>query len=218
MIVTRQRRKPFNFGRLILPLVAIALIVFAFAWPPSRNVITSGPMSPVWRIAGNFWDGIAAPFHFAAQNQVITDRNRQIAMLQNQLTTAQNDAQSKTKQIAALQSQMDQMQAQAASTRAAPSANSARVAPRPAASAGAFGAASMSGDLSSGASADMRRTAQYWTAMDPENAAKLAQKLPPSYDARVFALMPPEAVGAILDALPPSFAAKLTQEHPDLQR
>lgn len=222
MIVTRQRRKPFPYRRLILPIVAIALVAFAFAWPPSRNVITSGPMSPAWRVAGDAFGNIAAPFHFAAQNQVITDRNRQIVTLQNQLTAAQNDAQNKSKQIAALQGQIDQLQTQAASTRNAPAnASPARGAARPASSGGAFAAAggtSMAGDLSAGASSDMRRTAQYWTAMDPENAAKIAQKLPPSYVARVFSLMQPDAVGAILDALPPSFAAKLTQEHPELQR
>ncbi len=48
VIVTRQRRKPFPWRRLILPVVAIGLVVFAFVWPPSRNVILNGgPLSPM---------------------------------------------------------------------------------------------------------------------------------------------------------------------------
>jgi flagellar motility protein MotE (MotC chaperone) len=64
----------------------------------------------------------------------------------------------------------------------------------------------------------MRRTAQYWASMEPENAAKLAQRLSPVYVARILSLMQPDSVGAILDALPANYAAKLTQEHPELQR
>ncbi|MBV8488941.1 MAG: hypothetical protein JO199_00325, partial [Candidatus Eremiobacteraeota bacterium] len=49
MIVTRQRRKAFPWRRFILPVVAIALVIFAFVWPPSHNVIFGGPMSPAFR-------------------------------------------------------------------------------------------------------------------------------------------------------------------------
>ena len=90
MIVTRQRRKPFPWRRLILPLIAIALVVFAFSWGPSRNVITGGPMGPLWNTVGSTFDKVATPFHFAAQNQLITDRNKQILALQNQITDLQN--------------------------------------------------------------------------------------------------------------------------------
>ena len=213
MIVTRQRRKPFPFKRLILPLIAIGLIAFAFIWPPSRNVITSGPMGPLWRTAGNAWGNVSAPFHFAAQDQVITDRNRQIAALQAQLAQAQSTGSGKDKQIQSLQSQIDQLSAQAASARGGSTAE--KTMPRPTTSTGALSFAS---DAAAGTTPDIQRTAQYWTSMDPDNAAKIAQRLPPSYVARVFAQMQPDAVGAILDALPASYAAKLTQEHPLLQR
>ncbi len=213
MIVTRQRRKPFPYRRLILPVLAIALVVFAFWWAPSRSVIAGGPMAPVWQTAGAWWGNVAAPFHFAAQNREITDRSRQIVQLQGQLATAQSTAQAKDKQIAALQQQIDQLQSQAASARSAGPPAKGAAAPRPVPSAGAFGS-----DAAAGTTPDIQRAAQYWTSMDPENAAKIAQRLPPSYVARVFAQMQPDAVGAILDALPPSFAAKLTQEHPEIQR
>jgi flagellar motility protein MotE (MotC chaperone) len=64
----------------------------------------------------------------------------------------------------------------------------------------------------------MRRTAAVWAAMDAESAAKVVQKLPQDYVARVFALMSPDAVGAILENLPASYAAQITQEHPQLHR
>jgi flagellar motility protein MotE (MotC chaperone) len=225
VIVTRQRRKPFPFKRLLLPLIAIALVVFAFIWPPSRNVILNGPAAPAARVVGSAYDNAAQPFHFAAQNQVITDRNRQIEALQAQLTQAQGEAADKAKQIASLQTQIDQLQTQAASSRSAVSP----IPGRPAAGSTAAGAAGgtfssntaqggyVVGDLSSGASADIRRTGAYWASMEPENAAKLAQRLPTSYVARVFAQMSPNDVGAILDALPAAYAAKLTQENPEIQ-
>jgi flagellar motility protein MotE (MotC chaperone) len=62
----------------------------------------------------------------------------------------------------------------------------------------------------------MRRTAAIWAAMDAESAAKVVQKLPDDYVARVFALMSPDSVGAILENLPAAYSARLTQEHPQL--
>jgi flagellar motility protein MotE (MotC chaperone) len=226
VIVTRQRRKPFPFKRLLLPLLAIALVVFAFVWPPSRNVIFNGPAAPAARAVGNAYDTAAQPFHFAAQNQVITGLNRQIETLQSQHAQDQADAASKAKQIAALQQQIDQLQTQAASTRSNASPLPARQASGPAAPAaapsGAFSSSTaqggyVAGDLSAGATADIRRTGAYWSSMEPENAAKLAERLPTSYVARVFAQMSPNDVGAILDALPAPYAAKLTAENPEIQ-
>jgi flagellar motility protein MotE (MotC chaperone) len=225
VIVTRQRRKPFPYKRLLLPLLAIVLVVFALIWPPSRNLILNGPAAPAARAVGNAYDNASQPFHFAAQNQVITDRNRQIEALQAQLTQAQSEAADKAKQVASLQSQIDQLQTEAASSRSATSPNPGR----PATASGAGGVPGgtfssntaqggfVAGDLSAGASADVRRTGAYWASMEPENAAKLAQRLPTSYVARVFAQMSPNDVGAILDALPAAYAAKLTQENPEIQ-
>jgi flagellar motility protein MotE (MotC chaperone) len=207
VIVTRQRRKPFPYKRLVLPLIAIALAAFALWWGPSRNAIAGGPLAPVWRSAGNWAATIAAPFHFAAQNQTITNLNRQIASLQSQLASAQNDGRSKEQRISQLQRQLDRLQTQAATARSSPA--SAVVRPAPAASAGAFGAGS---NAAANATPDMKRTAAYWGAMDPDNASKVIQRLSPAYVARVLALMDPQTVGAILDALPPAYAAKLTQE------
>ena len=220
MIVTRKRKKPFPIKRLILPVVAVLLVAFAFSWGPSRNAMSSGPMAPLVRNTQAYFDTIAAPFHFAAQNQIITDQNRKIAALQTQVATAKTDAQGTGKKIADLQTQLDQAQTQLASANGSAAQAAARGAalgqssPRP----GPSDVALVGSDLSANSSPDMKRTANYWAAMDPENAAKVAQRLPPAYVARVLALMQPEAVGTILDNLPPAFAAKLTQEHPELKR
>jgi flagellar motility protein MotE (MotC chaperone) len=228
VIVTRKRKKPFPLKRLLLPAIAIALAIFAFSWGPSRNAMSSGPMGPVVRTTGAWFDTIAAPFHFAAQNQIITAQNRQIAALQSQVAAAKSESQSKEKTIADLQTQLNEAQTQLASA----SGNAAQAVgrgaslghgtPRPGPSVlgltGGTNVALAGSDLTSGATPDMKRTADYWAAMDPENAAKVAQRLPPAYVARILALMPAESAGTILDNLPPSFAAKLTQEHPELKR
>ncbi|MGB6985086.1 MAG: hypothetical protein WBD74_03820 [Candidatus Aquilonibacter sp.] len=215
MIVTRRRRKPFPWKRLILPVIAIGLIVFAFVWGPSRNVLTGGPLQPLLQNIGSRFNTIAAPFHFAAQNQVITDRNRQIVQLQGQITDFQSQLAAKDKQISSLNGQISQLQTQEANSRAA-------AAPATSAAPAAGGtnpiAASSGGDLASGATQDMRRTAQLWANMDASNAAKVIQRLPVPYVARVLALMSPDDAGAILDAVPAAFAAQLTQENPTLKR
>lgn len=217
MIVTRRRRKPFPWRRLILPVVAIGLVVFAIAWPPSRNVVTGGPLSPVWQNLGARFDTIAAPFHFAAQNQVLTDRNRQITQLQSQIADLQSQGIAKDKRISALNAQIGQLQSQAASAHSAATAPGAAK-PATAAQNDPAGATSAGGsDPSSDATPEMRRTAQVWANMQPENAAKVVQKLPVPYVASVLALMSPDDAGAILDAVPPTFAAQVTQEKPSLR-
>jgi flagellar motility protein MotE (MotC chaperone) len=224
VIVTRQRRKPFPWRRLILPLIAVGLVAFVFWWEPSRNVVTNGPLAPMWRAAGPTFDTIATPFHFEAQNLLLTDRNKQIVTLQKQVADLQSQVGAKDKTISDLNGQIGQLQTQAASSRgsstaasAAPAASSAPVA-AVANSSTSAGNGLVLNDLSSGATPDMRRTAQYWANMEPDNVAKVLPKLPIPYVARVLALMSPGDVGAILDALPATYAAQLTQEHPELKQ
>jgi len=216
VIITRQRRKPFPWRRLILPIIAIGLVVFAFVWGPSRNVITSGPAAPLWNVIGSTFDKVAVPFHFAAQNQKLTDANKQIVTLNGKLSDLQGQMVVRDKQITDLNSQVAQLQSQAASTRAsaAPAASAA-----PGSAAAAAGASpGAANDLTTGATPDMRRTAQDWANMEPDNLAKVLPKLPVTYVARILALMSPDTVGPILDALPPAYVATLTQENPGLKR
>lgn len=213
MIVTRQRRKPFPWKRLMLPVAAVALLAFALVWQPSRNVLAKGPLAPVWRATAPFASAVAQPFHYAAQNQLLTERNREIAVLKKQLAQARNRVSAKDKRVAALSAEVTQLQQQAAQAAAAPARAASQTANRTTVAATPAG-----GDLTVGATADMRRTAAYWSNMDPSNAAKVVQRLPITYTARILALMSPDNVGAILDALPASYAAKLTQDHPELKK
>lgn len=221
MIVTRKRRKPFPWKRLILPVIAIALVIFAFVWGPSRNVIANGPMAPVWRASGSAYGTVSKPFNFAAQNEMLTEKNKQIVALQKQVVDLQSQASAKDKKIGSLTGQVQQAQLQAASPKATPAAQQSAAPAQSDASNAAFASTtsqSSGSDLSSGATPDMRRTASYWGNMEPENAAKLIQKLPVPYVAHILALMSPDTVGAILDALPSGYAAKLTQDHPELKK
>jgi flagellar motility protein MotE (MotC chaperone) len=206
MIVTRRRKKPFPWRRVLLPTVAVALLVAAFSWAPSRNWIATGPMAPMWRTPA--FQAVAAPFNGMALQQEVGSKDRDIASLQKQLANARAQIGDRDKQISQLQTQLNGAQTEAAQAKAAkPAAPSAAGTPAPAAAQ----------DLSSQATPDIQRTAQVWAAMDSESAAKIVQKLPQDYVARVFAVMSPEAVGAILENLPASYAAKLTQEHPQLK-
>ncbi|MGZ3497647.1 MAG: MotE family protein [Vulcanimicrobiaceae bacterium] len=218
MIVTRKRRKPFPWKKVALPILAAALLIAAFSWPPSQNWILNGPLAPVWRAVAP----VTAPFHLAAQQRTISDQGHQIAALQKQLSDEKSQIADRDKQIASLQKQLDQAQTQVAQAQS-PSRSQPSVPQKENAQAPAFETASssgsvQSGDLSQGATPDMRRVAAQWSSMDADAAAKVVQKLPLSYVARVFALMSPDAAGAILQSLTPAYAAELTQEHPELRR
>lgn len=215
MIVTRQRPKPRQVHKILLPVIALVLLALAFILPPSRNLIVNGPLAPAFRVAGNFFENAAKPLHFAALNSEIGKRDRTIAQLQAQINDQKTQLAGRDKQISALQSQINQMAQQGVADRAknvpkAPAATSD--------AGGGTGTPQTSGsDLTANATPDMRRTASQWSSMDAESAAKVVQKLPVPYVARVLALMPADAAGQILNALPPSYAAALTQEHPELR-
>jgi flagellar motility protein MotE (MotC chaperone) len=209
MIVTRRRKKSFPWRRLLLPAVAVALLVAAFSWAPSRNWIVTGPMAPMWKSPAV--QAAAAPFNGMALQQRIGSQNRDIASLQQQLADARSQISDRDKQISQLQSQLNAAQTEAAEAKAAKST-------APAADKTTQQNSAQPQDLSSQATPDIQRTAQVWAAMDSESAAKIVEKLPQDYVSRVFAAMSPEAVGAILENLPASYAAKLTQEHPELKR
>ena len=213
MIVTRQRPKKREYHRVFLPLAAIVLLIAALVLPPSRNFIFNGPLSPVFRVLGAAFDNIAKPFHFAALNNEIGKRDEVIKKLQSQLAAEKDQIAARDRQISSLQAQVNQVVAQAAADRSKdqkPLRDSARP---------AVGSATVTtGDLAANATPDMRRTATYWASMDAENAAKLVQRLPTNYVARVLALMSADSAGQILNALPAGYAATLTQEHPELRQ
>lgn len=193
MIVTRRRRKPFPWKRLLIPTVLIALLVAVLWWTPSRTWISQRPI----------FKPIAKLFDPLAQQQTIKSQDAQISDLQQRLAAATSQIADRDKQTSQLQTQLNDAQQQVASANVP-----ARPKPMPQASAQSAAA--------SDPSPEMRRTAQVWGAMDSEAAAKIVQRLPTGYVARVFALMSPDSVGAILENLPPAYAARLTQEHPEV--
>ncbi|MFN2527242.1 MAG: hypothetical protein ABR584_00825 [Candidatus Baltobacteraceae bacterium] len=215
MIVTRQRPKQRQIHKIILPVVAVLLLVAALVLPPSRNMILNGPLAPLWRVVGNAIYTAAKPFHFAAMNNEITARDRTIAQLNAQITADKAQISDRDRTISSLQSQVNQVMQQGAADKIK---SVAKAPPVTTEGSGFGGSATHGSDLAANATPDMRRTANYWASMDAESAAKLVQRQPISYAARIFALMPADAVGQILNNLPAAYAAALTQEHPELRR
>ena len=215
MIVTRQRPKPRQVHKILLPIIAVLLLVAALVLPPSRNIIFNGPLAPLWRIAGSAVANIAKPFHFAAMNNEITARDRTIAQLRSEIASDKAQLSDRDKTISSLQSQVNQVMQQSAADK---QKGVAKAPPVTTDSSGLGTGAAGGSDLAANATADMRRTANYWASMDAESAAKLVQREPIPYTARIFALMPADAVGQILNNLPAPYAAALTQEHPELRR
>ncbi len=188
MIVTRRRRKVLPWQRILWTLAALAVAAAA---------LLLWPPSHDWIFRG--------PLPQAARVRTL---NRRLAVATARL--ARRD-----KQISSLQTQINQIEQQLARANGAGLRKPVPFA-RPQV-ATAFGSTSGS-NLAASATPDMRRTGEYWAAMDPGAAAKIVQRLPVEYVARVFAVMPSDAVGAILEDLPPAFAAGLTQERPTLRR
>lgn len=206
MIVTRQRpKKKFNPRALLLPLVAILVLGFALWWPPSQKKIVGfvayGPLAPIWRLADRVFSPLLTPLHFAAQEQVIADRNKSIETLSGQLEDERKQIASRDGQIAALQSQIKAQQAAAA--------RAVEASPTPAPV--VRKASSASAEVATITTDDPKHTAAVWSAMEPEAAAAVAQRLPADYTAKVLSLMSTDSAGSLLGALPPTYAAKVSQ-------
>ena len=197
MIVTRRRPKRRNFGKIILPVLALLALAGALYWPPSHNVIVNGPLKPVWGVLGAAGGQAAKPLTFAAQQQRIADQNRKLRDDAALRESDRKDKEAKDAQIAALRTQVVQLQ------------SSEKATPLPAPVVKPTAAADLGLGAANPVPDDIRRTAAYWSSMDAEQAAAIAEKLPDDYVNRVFAQMSPDSVGDIMDALPPATAARL---------
>jgi len=205
MIVTRQRKKKQSNLPILLPIAAIAMLAIAVTWPPSRNFITTGPLKPVATVFDGVWGVVSVPLTMAYKDQQITGLNTQVVQLHGQLETDRKTSDAKDAQITALQKQIAAIQAQPDDSTPAPAA------PLPAPPAGSAGAAAGAANQQPAVSDDVRRAAAQWSAMDPETAAALVQKLPTNYVSAVFAQMSPDSVGPIMDALPAKVAALIVE-------
>jgi flagellar motility protein MotE (MotC chaperone) len=196
VIVTRQRKRRAGIGRFLFPLAILAALGFALGWPPSQHAIANGPLKPAWKMGAGVAKVVTRPFTFAAQQQSIADRNRRIRDL-----TARLERQRQATLDA--QDRADEVQAQLVAA-----VNQPHVAPLPAPRV-MRGAARIASSPSS--AAGDRRLAATWAAMQPENAAAVAQRLPDVQVSRVLAQMDPDSAGAIMDALPAQVAARLSR-------
>jgi hypothetical protein len=204
MIVTRQRKKKQSNLPILLPIAAIAMLAIALTWPPSRNFITNGPLKPVATVFDGVWGVVSRPLSFAYQQQQITDRNQSIKDLNDKLEADRKAQDDKDAQIAQLQKQIAAANAEPAEPTPAAAGP---IAAQPAGAPAAAGAAPAQSTVSDA----IRRDAQQWSAMDPETAAALVQKLPTGFVSTVFAQMSPDSVGPIMDALPPKVAALIVE-------
>ncbi len=203
MIVTRHRKRRPHVARFLLPLAALALVAAALLWPPSQRFIANGPLHPLWSASATTGGVITRPLTFAAQQQTITERNRQIRDLGAQL-----EAQRKAKADAEVRTQ--ELQQQLAALTNQPHETPAPAPRRSAAPATGLAAAPASGGTAAG-SADERRLAATWAAMEPEKAAAIVQRLPDDAVTRVLAQMDADSAGAIMNALPSSAAARISR-------
>jgi hypothetical protein len=178
------------------------MLAIALTWPPSRNFITNGPLKPVATVFDGVWGVVSRPLSFAYQQQQITDRNQSIKDLNDKLEADRKAQDSKDAQITQLQKQI--VAANAEPAEPTPAA-AGPIAGQPA------GGLAGAGSSQPTASDAIRRDAQQWSAMDPETAAALVQKLPTSFVSTVFAQMSPDSVGPIMDALPAKVAALIVE-------
>jgi flagellar motility protein MotE (MotC chaperone) len=202
VIVTRHRKARPHPARFLVPLAVLFVLVATFTWPPSQRFLANGPLHPVWSATASAGSVIARPLTFAGQQQTITDRNREIRDLDAQL---ERQRQAK----AAAEARSQQLQQQLTALANQPRETSAP-APRATAAPG-LGTTAASGGTPAAASADARRLAATWAAMEPEKAAAIVQRLPDDAVTRVLAQMDADSAGAIMNALPASAAARISR-------
>ena len=209
MIVTRRRARRSSGARFILPLVAIAAIGFALSYAPSQRAIANGPLKPVWTALALTGTTVARPLTFAAEQEKINDRDRTIRSLNGELEKQRRE---KTDADARAQAAQAQYAALANQPRPTP-APAVRPTPAPA----AFGAPAAGGTSVAAATAarpataEEKRLAATWAAMDAERAAAVAQRLPDGQVTRVLAAMDSDSAGAIMNALPAAAAARISR-------
>ncbi len=207
-MVTRKPKRKLKIGalvrKIVLPLAAIGALVGAIMWPPSHKIIFEGPLGPTIAKLGPVWEQVSRPLHFVAQQQTITEKNREIQILNGQVEQNRKDLAAREDRIKALETQVNGAQSSASAATPAPAP------PGPGAG-GAQAVAAAGAGTAGQPDPDVKRTATVWAQMDPESVAGLAQKLPIDYVVRVLAQMTPDQVGQVMEALPPDVAAKITQ-------
>jgi flagellar motility protein MotE (MotC chaperone) len=206
VIVTRKRQRRSNPARWMIPLLVVGVLAAVLSWPPAQRVVANGPLRPLWNAGAGAGTVVVRPLTFAGQQQTIADRNRELRQLNDRLEQqrrAKADADARAEklqqQIAALENQPVETPVPA---------------PRPAATAatGFAAAPAAAGEAAAApATAEEKRLAATWAAMEPEKAAAVVQRLPDDAVTRVLAAMDADSAGAIMNALPASAAARISR-------
>ncbi len=200
MIVTRQRKRRRGMTGYLVAFAAVAVLGLLIGFPPTHRFLATGPLAPAWNAGAQGVAVVARPLTFAAQQQVITDKNRAIRELDGRLETQRQAKAAADARVAQLQHQIDAAAAQ-------PAATPVPAPVRTAAPAGADFAAPAGGQSTDA----LKRLAATWAAMEPEKAAAVVQRLPDDEVTRVLALMDADAAAGILNALPPAVAARISR-------
>ena len=113
MIVTRQRKQKKSSLPILLPIAAIAMLVIALTWPPSRNFITNGPLQARrHRVRRGLGHRVpAADLRLPAAADHRPQRRRSSQLNDNWKPTARSAA-DKDAQVAQLQKQIVALNAQ----------------------------------------------------------------------------------------------------------
>ncbi len=201
MIVTRKRKRRSHPGRWLIPILVLAVLAAVLAWPPSQRVIANGPLAPAWHAGANAGSVLVRPLSFAGQQQTIADRNRELRELNARL-----EAQRQAKTAA--DARADRLQQQVTALANQPQETPAP-APRPVATP-AQGFAAAPGTAAA-STAEEKRLAATWAAMEPEKAAAIVERMPDDAVTRVLAQMDADSAGAIMNALPANVAARLSR-------
>jgi uncharacterized coiled-coil protein SlyX len=210
VIVTRKRRRRLHLGRYLLPLAAIAALVFALTWAPSHNAIANGPLKPAWQVGERVFLAVSTPLRFAAQQQTITERNQQVRDLNVRLEQARA-------QTASGEAKVQQLQQQIATLANQPHPTPIPAVRPSAAPPGTVGAAPAVGAAQPAPVTDAdRRLAATWAAMDADKAAAIAQRLPDDQVVRVLGAMDADDAAQIMNALPAAVAARLSRAAPQV--
>jgi hypothetical protein len=190
----------------LLQVLGFFGVVYALVRVPvTHRFIFDGPLKPVWRQVGGFekkflaptLDPIFTPVAVLNLTRKLNVSEREIITLKKELLTAR--AQTASIRLAASRKQ--------ARARTAAAAVVMPAAVAPAASGTSMPLVQVT------PSPDEAMTAAYWSSMEAENAAAVAQKLDPVETARIFLAMKPDQVAEIMNVLPASYNVKLQSVH-----
>lgn len=210
MIATRRRRFRIPVMRYVKLLVFGVVVYELCSVPLTHNFLFNGPLKPFWmqvataqkKFISPVIDPVVTPLikplHFAVQQKALSDSQKQIVALKKSLADEQTTENDNMKTIADLQKKLQASAKPAGAAGAAGTAGGA--------GAGVAGAAPLN---AASPSPDDLKNAAYWASMEPENAAQIAQALPPLETARVFAAMKPDQVAEIMNVLPTAYNVKL---------